>query len=195
LFEVVQPLLRRRSALTGTLVLLSSAFLLTACIVTADQSVEADPNDPRAQGITDKIRSLDLQPRQPADAGASGIAQAKSSKPAIYLSDGAAPQGGALAERDDGGGSGYDLNFENAPVATVAKVILGDLLGVGYTIDPRVQGTVSLASGRPVPKSDILFVLENALRLSNVALVYDVLGYRLMPVGEAIGTGQVDVRR
>src|SRR5947209_1723303 len=112
LFEVVQPLSRLRSALTGTLVLLSAAFLLTACIVTADQSVEADPRDPRAQDIADKIRGLDLQPRQPADAGASGMGQAKSSKPAIYLSDGATPQGGALAERDDGGGSGYDLNFE-----------------------------------------------------------------------------------
>src|SRR6476661_9921696 len=118
LFEVVQPLLRLRSALTGTLLLLSSAFLLTACIVTADQSVEADPNDPRAKDITDKIRSLDLQPRQVADAGSSGIGQPKSSKPSIYLSDGATPQGGA-AERDDTGGSGYDLNFENAPVATV----------------------------------------------------------------------------
>jgi general secretion pathway protein D len=191
LFEVVQPLLRRRSALTGTLVLLSSAFLLTACIVTADQSVEADPNDPRAQGITDKIRSLDLQPRQPADAGASGIAQAKSSKPAIYLSDGAAPQGGALAERDDGGGSGYDLNFENAPVATVAKVILGDVLNVGYTIDPRVQGTVTLASVRPVPKADAVYVLENALRMSGVALVRDRTGYRLLPAPEA-GPGGID---
>ena len=92
-------------------------------------------------------------------------------------------------------GGGYELHFENVPVATLAKVILGDILGVGYTIDPRVQGTVSLASSRPVPKSDILFVLENALSLSNIALVPDVLGYRLMPVGEAIGTGQVDVRR
>src|SRR5215471_14106741 len=92
-------------------------------------------------------------------------------------------------------GEGYDLNFENVPVATLAKVILGDVLGVGYTIDPRVQGTISVASGRPVPKSDLLFVLENALRLSNIALVPDVLGYRLMPVGEAIGSGQVDVRR
>jgi type II secretory pathway component GspD/PulD (secretin) len=90
---------------------------------------------------------------------------------------------------------GYDLNFENVPVTTLAKVILGDILGVGYTIDPRVQGTVSLASGRPVPKSDILFLLENALSLSSVALVRDVSGYRLMPVSEAIGTGQLDVRR
>ncbi|MBR1174272.1 type II secretion system secretin GspD [Bradyrhizobium sp. KB893862 SZCCT0404] len=190
LFEVVQPLLRLRSALPGTLVLLSSAFLLGACIVTADQSVEADPKDPRAQDIADKIRLLDLQPRQPADAGAGGIAQSKPSKPAIYLSDGA-PQGGALAERDDGGGSGYDLNFENAPVASVAKVILGDVLNVGYTIDPRVQGTVTLASVRPVPKADALYVLENALRMSGVALVRDRSGYRLLPAPEA-GPGGVD---
>ncbi|WP_426614724.1 type II secretion system secretin GspD [Bradyrhizobium sp. McL0616] len=191
MFEVVQPLLRLRSALTGTLVLLSSAFLLTACIVTADQSVEADPKDPRAQDLVDKIRALDLEPRQPADAGASGMGQAKSSRPAIYLSDGAAPQSGALAERDDGGGSGYDLNFENAPVATVAKVILGDVLNVGYTIDPRVQGTVTLASVRPVPKADAIYVLENALRMSGVALVRDRTGYRLLPAPEA-GPGGID---
>lgn len=190
LFEVVQPLLRLRSALTRTLVLLSSAFLLTACIVTADQSVEADPKDPRAQDLVDKIRGLDLQPRQPADAGATGVGQPRSSKPAIYLGDGA-PQGGMLAERDDGGGSGYDLNFENAPVATVAKVILGDVLNVGYTIDPRVQGTVTLASVRPVPKADAIYVLENALRMSGVALVRDRTGYRLLPAPEA-GPGGID---
>ncbi|WP_377829789.1 type II secretion system secretin GspD [Bradyrhizobium lupini] len=191
LFEVVQPLSRLRSALTGTLVLSSSAFLLAACIVTADQSIEADPRDPRAQDIADKIRSLDLQPRQPADAGASGIAQAKGSRPAIYLADGATPQGGGVAERDDTGGSGYDLNFENAPVATVAKVILGDVLNVGYTIDPRVQGTVTLASVRPVPKADAIYVLENALRMSGVALVRDRTGYRLLPAPEA-GPGGID---
>src|SRR5262249_3628343 len=89
-------------------------------------------------------------------------------------------------------GEGYELNFENTPVTTVAKVVLGDILGLGYTIDPRVQGTVSLASGRPVPKSDILFVLENALRVSNVVLVRDARGYRLIPAAEAIGTGTVD---
>lgn len=191
LFEVVQTLLRLRSALTGTLVLVSSAFLLSACIVTADQSIEADPKDPRAQDLVDKIRALDLQPRQPSDAGASGITQAKSSKPAIYLSDGTTPQGGTLVERDDGGGSGYDLNFENAPVATVAKVILGDVLNVGYTIDPRVQGTVTLASVRPVPKADAIYVLENALRMSGVALVHDRTGYRLLPAPEA-GPGGLD---
>src|ERR1700759_4176070 len=89
-------------------------------------------------------------------------------------------------------GNGFDLNFESAPVATVAKVVLGDILQTGYTIDPRVQGTVSLVSVRPVPKSDIVFVLENALRISGVVLVRDTAGYRLTPVGDAVGGGHVD---
>lgn len=84
------------------------------------------------------------------------------------------------------------MNFENTPVATVAKVVLGDILQVGYTIDPRVQGTVSLVSVRPVPKSDIIFVLEDALRLSGVVLLHDASGYRLTPLGDAVGAGRVD---
>ncbi|MEA2913076.1 MAG: ral secretion pathway protein [Bradyrhizobium sp.] len=191
--KVVHPLSRLRSGLTGTLVLFLSAFLLTACILTADQSIEGNPRDPRAQDIADRIRSLDLLPRQAADVPGTGIRQQQgASRPAIYLSDGTTPPGSALTEREDtGSGSGYDLNFENAPVATVAKVILGDVLGVGYTIDPRVQGTVTLASVRPVPKADALYVLENALRMSGVALLRDRGSYRLLPTNEA-GPGGID---
>lgn len=188
--KVVDPLSRLRSALSGTLVLFLSAFALTACIVTADQSIESNPKDPRAQDIADKIRGIDLLPRQTADAGASGLKQQSASRPAIYLSDGSTPEGAGLAERESAGG-GYDLNFENAPVATVAKVILGDVLNVGYAIDPRVQGTVTLASVRPVAKADALYVLENALRMSGVALVRDRSGYRLIPAAES-GPGGID---
>jgi general secretion pathway protein D len=193
LFKVVHPLARLRSGLTGTLILFVCSFLLTACILTADQSIEGNPKDPRVQDIADKIRGLDLEPRQVTDAGSSGIKPQGSSRPAIYLSDGTAQPGGALVEHEDtGSDSGYDLNFENAPVATVAKVILGDVLGVGYTIDPRVQGTVTLASVRPVPKADALYVLENALRMSGVALLRDRNGgYRLLPTNEA-GPGGLD---
>jgi general secretion pathway protein D len=190
LFKVVHPLARLRSALSGTLVLMLSAFALTACIVTADQSIEGDPKDPRAQDIADKIRSIDLLPRQTADTETGGLKQQSASRPAIYLSDGSTPTGSALIERESAGG-GYDLNFENAPVATVAKVILGDVLNVGYAIDPRVQGTVTLASVRPVAKADALYVLENALKMSGVALVRDRSGYRLIPAPEA-GPGGID---
>jgi len=191
LFKVVHPLARLRSGLAGTLVLLLSAFALSACIVTADQSIEGNPKDPRAQDIADKMRSIDLLPRQTTETGPSGLKQQSASRPAIYLSDGSTPAGSALIERESASGNGYDLNFENAPVAAVAKVILGDILNLGYTIDPRVQGTVTLASVRPVAKADALYVLENALRMSGVALVRDRNGYRLVPSPEA-GPGGLD---
>src|SRR5471030_1811271 len=98
LFKVVHPLSRLRSGLTGTLVLFLSGFLLTACILTADQSIEGNPSDPRAQDIADKIRSMDLLPRQTADVGNTGIKQPSSSRPAIYLSDGTTPPGSAVIE-------------------------------------------------------------------------------------------------
>jgi general secretion pathway protein D len=92
----------------------------------------------------------------------------------------------------DAARQGYEMNFENTPVPTVAKAILGDILRVGYIIDPRVQGTVSLSSGRPVPKKDLLYVLESALRANNFALVRETEGYRVVPAGEAPGTGSID---
>jgi general secretion pathway protein D len=90
-----------------------------------------------------------------------------------------------------GGRQRFPSDFENTPVATVAKAVLGDIIGVGYTIDPRVQGTVNFGSVRAIPKSDIPYVLENALRLSGAALVRDTAGYRLVPLGDAVGTSNV----
>ena len=54
---------------------------------------------------------------------------------------------------------------------------------------------MSLSSGRPVPRKDLLFVLENALRMSGVALVRDAQGYRLIPTAEAAAAGAADWAR
>ncbi|HWG06281.1 MAG TPA: type II secretion system secretin GspD [Beijerinckiaceae bacterium] len=81
------------------------------------------------------------------------------------------------------------MNFDNAPVATVAKTILGDILGVGYVIDPRAQGTITLSSGRPIAKKNMLFVLESALRANNLVLVRDGQGYKIGPAGDMTAGG------
>ena len=144
--------------------------------------------------VIDKVRSLDTLPRYPQQANAAATNAGQRSRPVVFegteVSDVSEPRPQPVAT-----GNGFELNFENTPVATVAKVVLGDILQTGYTIDPRVQGTVSLVSVRPVAKSDIVFVLENALRLSGVVLVRDTSGYRLTPLGEAVGAGRIDVVR
>src|SRR5580692_850490 len=170
-------------------ILLSMGLLISCNSATVGSS-----NDGSQLDIMDKVRSLDLLPRQsqPVNAGTATSGQNRGSgRPMMY-------EGTDVTAVSDerpqpaSSGNGFDLNFENTPVATVAKVVLGDILGVGYTIDPRVQGTVSLVSVRPVAKSDIVFVLENALRLSGVVLIRDTAGYRLTPLGDAVGAGHVD---
>jgi len=172
--------------------MLGAAGLVLAACLLHDPSDEAKPNDVRAQSVTDQLRAADLSPKAPFPVADGGMGNPHPSAAAIYLGDTTVPVRTATDAGADSGSDGYDLNFENAPVTTVAKVILGDILGVGYTIDPRVQGTITLASGRAVSKADVLFVLENALRMSNVAMVRDRSGYRLIPAADATGNGFVD---
>src|SRR6195256_6793650 len=167
-------------------------FALNAAWLAACNQIPYE-KEPRTPDVFDKIRSIDLLPRFPQQPNSGDQIGGPSARPQVYggvvvPAIEPRPQPTASAE----GGESYELNFENTPIASVAKVVLGDILGTGYTIDPRVQGTVSLASGRPVPKSDLLFVLENALRVGNVVLVRDTAGYRLFPLGEAIGSGNID---
>jgi general secretion pathway protein D len=172
-------------------VLAAAAVVLAACLL-HDPSDEAKPNDVRAQSVTDQVRAVDLSPKTPFPTNDGGIGNPPPSAAAVYLGDTTAPVRAATDAGADAGSDGYDLNFENAPVTTVAKVILGDILGTGYTIDPRVQGTITLSSGRAVSRADVLFVLENALRMSNVTMVRDRGGYRLIPAADATGSGFVD---
>jgi general secretion pathway protein D len=167
-------------------ILLSTGLLVSCNSVTTSSTTDSSQLD-----VLDKVRSLDILPRQPQPISAATTSSGQRSHPVTFEGT----EVSALADerpQPTASGSGFDLNFENSPVATVAKVVLGDILGVGYTIDPRVQGTVSLVSVRPVAKSDIIFVLENALRLSGVVLVRDTAGYRLTPLGDAVGAGRVD---
>ncbi|SDT21177.1 type II secretion system secretin GspD [Bradyrhizobium canariense] len=169
-------------------------ILLSMGLLASCNSATVGSNDGSQLDVMDKVRSLDLLPHQPQPVNAGTATSGQnggSSRPVMY-------EGTEVTAVSDerpqptSSGNGFDLNFENTPVATVAKVVLGDILGVGYTIDPRVQGTVSLVSVRPVAKSDIVFVLENALRLSGVVLIRDTAGYRLTPLGDAVGAGHVD---
>jgi general secretion pathway protein D len=169
-----------------------AAFLAACSAIPLGKDEAREGDDGHEPDVFDKVRSIDLLPRYPTQLPQDQSSSGKRVRPAIYLGVAEPPPKRTSPGSSTSGGDGYDLNFENTPVASVAKVVLGDILGVGYIIDPRVQGTISLSSGRSIPKSDVVFVLENALRLSGVALVRDTNGYRLMPQGDATGTGQLD---
>jgi general secretion pathway protein D len=159
-------------------------------------TTEDDPRRP--PDVFDKVRAIDLLPRFPQQIATAQTGRGEGTQPATYLGSGNPNNGGSnlanvVGAQPAPNGEGFELNFENTPVTGVVKVVLGDILGLGYLIDPRVQGTVTLASGRPVPKNDLLFVLESALKLSGAALVRDKRGYIVLPATDAVGGGAVDV--
>jgi general secretion pathway protein D len=179
-----------RAALSGAAIAWLAAILAACTPTPLDRTASESPD------ALDRIRAADLLPRFPNPArptegtgsgGRGGVVSYGEIVPVVSARTDEGGGAGAAAA-----GEGFALNFENAPVTTVAKVILGDILGLGYTIDPRAQGTVSLSSGRPVPKRSILLALETALRTSNLVLVKDPAGYRIVPATEAAGSGGVD---
>ncbi|PLY14741.1 MAG: type II secretion system protein GspD [Sedimenticola sp.] len=78
------------------------------------------------------------------------------------------------------------LNFENTDIREVVKVILTDQLNLGYVIDPLVQGGVTLQTGKPLKKDDLLPTLEMLLRMNGAAMINDAGVYRIMPIPNAM---------
>jgi general secretion pathway protein D len=171
----------------------ASLLVLSAC-----SPAYLEQRTDESQNAADVVRSADLRPRFPTpvrgDAGGAvqkggGFSWFGSGAPAAT-----AEAGGATAPADPAPetGDGYTLNFDNSPVANVAKVVLGDILSLRYSIDPHAQGAINLSSSRPIAKRDLLFVLESALRANNLALIRESAGYRITAIGEGGAFGGAD---
>lgn len=86
------------------------------------------------------------------------------------------------------------FNFEGAPLHAVVKAILGDMLGQNYVIAPEVQGTVTLATPRPVGAAGALSMLEMVLGWNNARMIYSGGRYNIVPADGALATGTVAPR-
>ncbi len=78
-----------------------------------------------------------------------------------------------------------ELNFAEADVREVTRTILGELLGVNYIVDPQIQGSVTLQTNEPLPKSALVSTLDTALRASGAAITRNGDLYQVVPVAEA----------
>jgi general secretion pathway protein D len=86
------------------------------------------------------------------------------------------------------GSEGYTLNLVEAPIKAAAKNVLGDILKVNYTIDSRVQGTVSIQTSNPVDKETLVDLFETSLSSSGVSIVRRGAGYQLVPSTDALAS-------
>ena len=183
-FDTVQKLAKAAVAATG-------AMALLACNASYLEQRSDEP-----QNAADAVRATNLEPRFPHPTGTVDVGGTSAPKAFSFFGSSSPPPGpaagsGSAPSGAEASGDGYTLNFDNAPISDVVKSVLGDELGVGYVIDPRVQGTISLSSARPVSRKNMLFVLESALHANNLIMSREGGVYRVAPASETAG-GQVD---
>ncbi|MCB1926942.1 MAG: type II secretion system secretin GspD [Rhodocyclaceae bacterium] len=102
-------------------------------------------------------------------------------------------------------GGPVSLRFEQASITEVVHAVLGDILGLDYTIHQPIAGDVTLHTRKPLARKDVMAVLETMLQTHGLALVKDgqglyhvgrpevlksiapvVRGLRSLPAGESL---------
>ena len=76
--------------------------------------------------------------------------------------------------------------MDEATIGEAAKLILGETLGYNYILDPRVQGSVTLVSNRPLSARELLNSFEAALRLAGAALIQSDGNYKIVALQEVL---------
>lgn len=86
-------------------------------------------------------------------------------------------------------GGDVTLNFDDTAIAEVVKIVLGDILGENYVVDPAIKGSVSLKTSQPVKRDALLPILEELLKMNGAAMSWDGNFYRVAPLSAAARSG------
>ena len=150
---------------------LVAAGTVLALVITGCATLEA----PEATSASDAVardaiggQQNDAAVSLPAesDSDASGI-----SEPIIYRGDDQVVRMPDARPPIRVDGDAVMLNFEQAPLADVMHSILGETLGLDYIIDRPVQGEITIRTRSPIPRSELLPILESLLRSNDVVMV------------------------
>ncbi|WP_151702571.1 type II secretion system secretin GspD [Nitrincola alkalilacustris] len=70
-------------------------------------------------------------------------------------------------------GDAVSLNFEQAPVTEVVHAVLGDILELDYVIEHPLDGEITLRTRTPVPRDQLLVILESLLQTNGAVMIRD----------------------
>lgn len=154
-----------RAALPSGLVLAALALFAALFATLFAHGAGAQPNgspDPQVRAV--------IAPGAPAPPAPSGFASAPSAR--IRPGD-------------------VTLNFPNVDVAVAAKAVLGDMLGLQYSVAPGLHAQVSVVTQTPIARADVLRLFEAALSNAQLALVRRDGVYAVLPEAQALAQAPV----
>lgn len=178
----------RTLAICGSLAILA---LLPACggVSTAeDITTSAVVQKPQRTGPRDELivpGPVDSEVGNGLNYAGTGVftAQAQSSTPGAPSAPGSAQSARSAASVD---GDAVTLNLVAVPIANAAKIVLGDILKLNYTVAEKVAGSITIQTSTPMSRSAVVDVFEQALKLNGAVLVQGNGTYRIMPAGEGV---------
>ncbi len=77
------------------------------------------------------------------------------------------------------------FNFQNADIKEVLKVILGDIMGLNYTMDKRVNGVITLRTEGEFYNNELLDIVQATLNINGFAVVESENIFKILPIQEA----------
>ena len=90
-------------------------------------------------------------------------------------------------------GESVTLNFNNAEIEAVART-MATISGANVVVDPRVKGTLTLTTEKPVSRSAAMNQFQAALRLQGFTMVESAGRYKVVPEADAkLQSGAVTV--
>ncbi|MCK5356239.1 MAG: type II secretion system secretin GspD [Methyloprofundus sp.] len=75
----------------------------------------------------------------------------------------------------------HSINLDAADIGEVSKMILSDMLQENYILNPKVKGSITLQTTKPLRKEELLPTLEMLLRMNGAVLVKREGIYRIEP--------------
>lgn len=165
-------------------------LLATGCVLPDHGSMDS------SKSILGSVTNADLSARSPRPDGmaaASNGGRPSSMQGVTYVTPGDGVVDPMHTGQTPATGNEVNLNFQGADLKDVVQVILGDTLGQTYTIDPKVSGSVTLSTARPVEKGELLSILETLLSMNGADLVRRNNTYQIVEAGSAVA-GQASMR-
>ena len=84
------------------------------------------------------------------------------------------------------GEESFQLAFEALDIRAIIQSIMGDYLRESFTIHPSTTGTATIRFSRPVPKRDLIPILEMLLRQNGQVMIREEGLYKIMPANLGI---------
>ena len=161
---------------------MSLATFLAGCVT---------PSAPVIHRSTEPLTTSAIPPSRPANAdvaAGNGAQPSRRVTPRITRGSGQVINQRVAAQAPPNLGSTGEatFNFEGESLHAVVKAILGDLLQQNYVIAPNVQGTVTLATPRPVSGSQAMSLLEMVLGWNNARAIWSDGRWNIVPADQAL---------